>query len=91
MNLPFSGRVRFRDMVDDPPPESDALIPRVESIRSAYLDALRRQQEALADFARQRGWDFMVHGADERPEEPLRKLHSLLMARLGEQPGASAP
>jgi uncharacterized protein (DUF58 family) len=87
MTLPFSGRVRFREMADHPPPDSDALIPRVESIRPAYLEALRRQQAALADLARTRGWDFMIHGTGEAPEEALRRLHGLLSARFGEPAG----
>jgi uncharacterized protein (DUF58 family) len=79
--LHFSGRVRFREMMDDAAPETDALIPRVESIRSAYLDALGRHQDALAALARGRGWSFRVHTTDRPPEEPLRALHEHLTAR----------
>jgi uncharacterized protein (DUF58 family) len=79
--LPFNGRIRFREMTDDPGPDSDALIPRVEAVRDAYLDALARQQAALKDLARQRGWEFMVHSTDAPPEEPLRILHARLAAK----------
>jgi uncharacterized protein (DUF58 family) len=84
MGLSFSGRVRFRDMADDAEPGSDALIPRVEAIRPAYQEALRRQQDSLAEFARLRGWDFMIHSTARPPEEALRTLHAQLAARLGE-------
>jgi uncharacterized protein (DUF58 family) len=86
--LPFRGRVKFREMQDDAPADSDALIPRVEAVRTAYLDALRRQQEALGALARSRGWEFMVHLTSDRPEEPLRALFTRLTARL--TAGASA-
>jgi uncharacterized protein (DUF58 family) len=82
MSLSFTGRVRFREMAADAPSESDALIPRVEAIRAEYLEALRRQQDGLRELARARGWDFLVHGTDAPPEEPLRILHSRLEARF---------
>jgi uncharacterized protein (DUF58 family) len=81
MALPFNGRVRFREMAGDAPTDSDALIPRVEAIRPAYRDALARQQAALAELARSRGWDFMVHSTGTPPEEPLRILHTRLTAK----------
>jgi uncharacterized protein (DUF58 family) len=81
--LSFSGRVRFREMASDAPAESDALIPRVESVRPAYQQALLRQQEALAELARRRGWNFMTHSTDAPPEEPVRALHTRLTARAG--------
>jgi uncharacterized protein (DUF58 family) len=88
-NLSFSGRVRFRAMANEPSPDDEALVPRVEAIRPAYLDALRRQQETLAELARARGWDFMIHRTDQQPEEPLRDLHARLAAKLGEREGAN--
>jgi uncharacterized protein (DUF58 family) len=83
MSLSFAGRVRFREMDSGAPSDTDALIPRVEAIRPAYLEALARQQDALAEFARGRGWEFMVHGTDAPPEEPLRLLHTRLAAKHG--------
>jgi uncharacterized protein (DUF58 family) len=82
ISLNFSGRVRFREMAPDASSESDALIPRVEAVRSAYREALGRQQDALRELARGRGWDFMVHATDAPPEEPLRILHGRLEARF---------
>jgi len=83
MSLTFNGRVRFREMDPSAPPDTDALIPRVEAIRPAYLEALARQQAALAEYARGRGWEFMVHSTAEPPEEPLRLLHTRLAAKHG--------
>jgi len=83
MSLSFNGRVRFREMATDAPSDTDALIPRVEAIRPAYLEALAHQQEALAEFARGRGWEFMVHSTGAPPEEPLRLLHTRLAAKHG--------
>ena len=82
MSLAFSGRVRFREMAANAPSDGDALIPRVEAIRADYLAALKRQQDALRELARTRGWDFLVHGTDAPPEQPLRILHSRLEARF---------
>jgi len=79
--LSFTGRVRFREMADGAAADNDALIPRVESIRSAYRDALARQQDALAELARRRGWSFAVHATDMPPEEPVRDLHARLTAK----------
>jgi uncharacterized protein (DUF58 family) len=83
MSLTFTGRVRFREMDTSAPSDTDTLIPRVEAIRPAYLEALARQQDALAEYARGRGWGFTVHSTGEPPEEPLRLLHSRLAAKQG--------
>ncbi len=90
MKLSFNGRIRFREMSAAATADGDALIPRVESIRPAYLEALARQQEALAALALARGWTFQVHGTDRPPEEPLRALHAGLSARLTDAAGARA-
>lgn len=91
MSLSFNGRVRFREMAADAPSDTDALIPRVEAIRPAYLDALEHQQQALAELARARGWEFMVHSTAAPPEEPLRILHTRLSARGGGPQGSESP
>jgi uncharacterized protein (DUF58 family) len=78
--LSFSGRVRFREMAADATPDADLLLPRVETVRAPYLEALARQQTALGELARGRGWDFLVHTTDAPPEEPLRVLHTRLTA-----------
>lgn len=88
IGLGFDGRVRFREMAEGAGPDTDALVPRVEAIRPAYREALRRQQEALGELARGRGWEFLVHGTDAPPEEPLRILHARLTARIADSAGA---
>jgi uncharacterized protein (DUF58 family) len=82
LSLSFRGRVRFREMGAKTVSDDDALVPRVEAIRHDYLRALKRQQDALRELARTRGWDFLVHCTDAPPEEPLRILHSRLEARF---------
>jgi uncharacterized protein (DUF58 family) len=78
-SLSFTGRVRFRDIADNA--DDELIVPRVEAIRPAYLEALARQQQALADMARTRGWNFMVHITDAAPEEPLKALYAHLENR----------
>jgi uncharacterized protein (DUF58 family) len=89
--LSFTGRVRFREMANDAAADSDALIPRVESVREAYRAALARQQDALAELARRRGWSFIVHATDAPPEEPVRNLHTRLTAKGGLESASAAP
>ena len=84
MSLSFNGRVRFREMAADAPSDTDALIPRVEAIRPAYLEALSRQQAALTELARGRGWEFMVHGTDT----PRKSRYARSIAAL--QPRAAS-
>lgn len=79
MSLSFKGRVRFREVEDAATDE--LVIPRVEAIRPAYLEALQRQQEDLAAMARTRGWNFLIHGTDAAPEEPLKTLYTHLEHR----------
>jgi len=75
--LPYQGRVRFRGMESD----GDALIPRVESIRDAYAERLRAQQEGLASICATAGFGFGVHRTDHPPEMALLTLYQALAAR----------
>src|SRR5579883_3396087 len=88
IGLGFDGRIRFREMDESAGPETDALVPRVEALRPAYRDALRRQQDALGGLARARGWEFLVHGTDAPPQQPLKLLHTRLTARMTDSAGA---
>ena len=75
--LPYRGRVRFRGMESD----GDALIPRVESIRDAYAQRLKAQQDGLAAICATAGFGFGVHHTDHPPEMALLTLYTGLATR----------
>ncbi|MDR3529915.1 MAG: DUF58 domain-containing protein [Rhodopila sp.] len=75
--LPYQGRVRFRGMEHD----GDALIPRVESVRDAYAQRLKAQQDGLAAICATAGFGFGVHHTDHPPEMALLTLYQALEAR----------
>ena len=75
--LPYHGRVRFRGMESD----GDALIPRVESVREAYAERLKAQQDGLAAICATAGFGFGVHRTDHPPEMALLTLYQALAAR----------
>jgi uncharacterized protein (DUF58 family) len=75
--LPYHGRVRFRGMEQD----GDALIPRVESVRAAYAERLKAQQDGLASICTAAGFGFGVHRTDHPPEMALLALYQALAAR----------
>ena len=75
--LPYHGRVRFRGLEDD----GDALIPRVESVRDAYAERLKAQQDGLASICGTAGFGFGVHRTDHPPEMALLTLYQALAAR----------
>jgi uncharacterized protein (DUF58 family) len=75
--LPYQGRVRFRGLEKD----GDALIPRVESVRDAYAERLKAQQDGLASICATAGFGFGVHRTDHPPEMALLALYQVLAAR----------
>jgi uncharacterized protein (DUF58 family) len=75
--LPYQGRVRFRGMEKD----GDALIPRVESVRDAYAERLKAQQDGVASLCAAAGFGFGVHRTDHPPEMALLTLYQALAAR----------
>jgi uncharacterized protein (DUF58 family) len=75
--LPYQGRVRFRGLEKD----GDALIPRVESVRDAYAERLKAQQDGLASICATAGFGFGVHRTDHPPEMALLALYQALAAR----------
>jgi uncharacterized protein (DUF58 family) len=75
--LPYQGRVRFRGMESD----GEALIPRVESVRDAYGERLRAQQDGLASICASAGFGFGIHHTDHPPEMALLSLYQALAAR----------
>jgi len=77
VELPYSGRIRFRGVEHD----GDAMIPRVESVRSAYGERLRAQQAGLAAICAAAGFSFATHRTDQPPEAALLGLYTALSAR----------
>jgi uncharacterized protein (DUF58 family) len=75
--LPYQGRIRFRGMEHD----GDALIPRVESVREAYAERLKAQQDGLTAICTAAGFGFGVHRTDHPPEMALLTLYQALAAR----------
>ncbi len=72
--LPFQGRVRFTDLED----AGQALIPRVEGLRSAYAERFARHEEGLAQACRSLGFSFATHATDQPPETALLALYVAL-------------
>lgn len=75
--LPYAGRVRFRGLEQ----EADAVVPRVEGIRTGYAAALAEQQRVLGALCGAAGWTFGLHRTDHPPEAALLGLYTALSAR----------
>ncbi len=75
--LPYAGRIRFQGLEHD----GEALIPRVENVRDAYLDRLRAQQDGLAALCSAAGFGFGVHRTDQPPETALLTMYNALGVR----------
>jgi uncharacterized protein (DUF58 family) len=75
--LPYQGRVRFRGTESD----GDALVPRVESVRDAYAQRLKAQQDGLAAICATAGFGFGIHRTDQPPEMALLSLYTALATR----------
>ncbi|NNG04975.1 MAG: DUF58 domain-containing protein [Inquilinus sp.] len=87
VTLPFGGRVRFAGFEG----ERETLIPRVESIREAYLDRLQAQQDGLRALCRSAGWTFSTHCTDNSPQTALLSLYAALSQEPVDQPDARVP
>ena len=85
--LPFGGRVRFAGFEG----ERETLVPRVESIREAYLDRLTAQQDGLRALCRSAGWTFATHHTDKPPQTALLSLYAALSHEPVDQPDARVP
>lgn len=72
--LPFDGRVEFAGFEG----EEELLVPRVEAVRTAYLERLKAHQDGLAALARAAGWSFAVHRTDRPPQTALLSLWGAL-------------
>lgn len=75
--LPYAGRVRFLGLERD----GETVIPRVESVRAAYAERLKAQQQGLADICAAAGFTFSVHRSDHPPETALLGLYNALSVR----------
>lgn len=75
--LPYDGRIRFRGVERD----GETLIPRVESVRDAYVNRMRAQQDGLAALCSAAGFGFGVHRTDHPPEAALLTLYTALGVR----------
>jgi uncharacterized protein (DUF58 family) len=75
--LPYSGRVHFRGVGD----RREMLVPRVESIRAAYDERLKAQQDGLASLCGAAGFGFGIHRTDHPPETALLSLYTALAVR----------
>ena len=75
--LPYQGRIRFRGTESD----GEALIPRAESVRDAYAERLKAQQDGLARICSTAGFGFGVHRTDHAPELALLTLYQALAAK----------
>ena len=70
ITLPYDGRIRFRGLEG----EADSIVPRAQSMRGAYGDALAEQQAGLAAGCQAAGFCFGVHRTDHPPESALLAL-----------------
>lgn len=85
-SLPYDGRVKFRGLEGEP----DALIPRVGSIRDAYVEAFAAQLAGLQAICGAAGFGFAVHRTDHPPEAALLALWMALDANTVRFHGARA-
>lgn len=72
--LPFTGRVAFSGLEG----EDTVLVPRVETLRAAYVAKLSHHRDGLAALARAAGWTFASHRTDRPPQTALLALHNAL-------------
>ncbi len=79
LELPFEGRVRFQGVEG----ETEALIDRVDAVRSTYRGRIEGHCAALHEIARDAGWNFIAHGTDESPETCLLTLYLALSPENG--------
>ena len=77
--LPFEGRVRFEGLEG----EGHTLIPRVDTVRAAYVDRIERLRDDLTTLGRLFGWHFLSHHTDRPPETALLALYGAMAAPHG--------
>jgi uncharacterized protein (DUF58 family) len=72
--LPFRGRVRFSGLEG----EGDALIGRVEMVKTDYIGLMEAHRRGLSDLARAVGWTLFAHRTDRPPQSALLALFRAL-------------
>ena len=79
VELPFVGRVRFQGLEQEP----EALISRVDSVRSSYRTRIDAHAEALQEIARAAGWGVIQDRTDRSAETALLGIYLALAPTLG--------
>lgn len=72
--LPFEGRIDFDGLEGEAP----LLVPRVEAVRSAYVERLAAHRAALGALVRAAGWTLTSHHTDRPPQTALLALYHAL-------------
>lgn len=73
--LPFRGRVRFSGLEG----EGEALIGRVEMVKTDYIGLMEAHRRGLSDLARAVGWTLFAHRTDRPPQAALLALFRVLV------------
>lgn len=73
--LPYRGRIRFAGLEAG---ETDEILPRVDAVRTAYLNRLAAQQAALQNCCARLGWTFAIHHTSQSPQPALLALFHVL-------------
>lgn len=68
--LPFQGRVRFEGLEG----EGNWLVPRVETLRDAYIERERAHEQGLAAICRALGWRLQRHLTNQPASQALLEL-----------------
>jgi uncharacterized protein (DUF58 family) len=77
-DLPFRGRVRFRGLGPQAPPESGIVVPKVEDVRAIYRTRLQSQIAGIGAIAGAAGWTAGLHRTDHAPHAALLALYEAL-------------
>lgn len=75
-DFPFDGRVIFESMGGGLSFETH----RAKALRSEYREKLAMRSEALREFARQYGWQYLKHHTSQSPSAALLWLHMAIGA-----------
>lgn len=82
--FPFAGRTEFLDTASP----RKFLAGKAETLRSAYLEKLKKHRAGLRDLALALGWSFSVHHTDTPPHTIVLNLHHLIAENISHGPVA---